>query len=43
MRGNIKRMQWQMIQADIFPNGPESDVEPIKQLHEVQQHWEDVV
>lgn len=31
MRRNIKRMQWEMILADLFPNEPELDMELIKQ------------
>ena len=30
MRSNIKRIQWEMILANLFPNGPELDVELIK-------------
>ena len=30
MRSNIKRIQWEMILAKLFPNGPELDVELIK-------------
>lgn len=31
MRSNIKRIQWEMIPANLYPNGPELDVELIKQ------------
>lgn len=31
MRSNIKRIQWEMILANLFPNGSELDVELIKQ------------
>ena len=30
MRSNIKRIQWEMILANLFPNGPELDAELIK-------------
>lgn len=30
MRSNIKRIQWEIILANLFPNGPELDVELIK-------------
>lgn len=39
MRSNIETTVVNDL-TDIFLNGPESDVDPLKQLQEVQQHWQ---